>query len=288
VLSFDGQGVELLSRPVRKGKAAAIRAAMAVATADVVVFSDANTSFQRDSIRSLARWFTDPKVGVVCGRLILVDAVGASNADGLYWKYETFLKRHEARLNALLGANGAIYAIRRECFVPVPDSTLVDDFAIPLLARLRHGCRLLYDPTAIALEKTSPHLAVEFTRRLRIGTGDWQSLGWLLQLLDPRQGWIALSLFSHKILRWLCPIFLIAAAISNALLASTAPYTTLMYLQVLFYSTAAAGPLLPGGGPLHRLARVSSLFVVANVAILAGFCRWISTSPSGTWQRTPR
>src|SRR5206468_1277835 len=95
---------------------------------EVVILSDANTFTDPDAARKLARWFADPAVGAVCGRLVLTDPATGRNADGLYWKYETFLKKCEGRLGALLGANGGIYAIRRDAFDPIPADTLVDDF----------------------------------------------------------------------------------------------------------------------------------------------------------------
>src|SRR5690242_18947574 len=104
---------------------------------DLVLLSDANTHFDPDAPRKLTRWFADPAIGTVCGRLVLTDAATGANADGLYWQYETFLKKCESRLGALVGSNGAIYAMRRAQYVPIPGNTIVDDFVIPLLAKLK-------------------------------------------------------------------------------------------------------------------------------------------------------
>src|SRR5262249_31055742 len=136
----------------------------------------------------------------------------------LYWKYETFLKANEGQLGALLGANGAIYAIRREVFSPIPHETIVDDFVIPLKAKLRTGCAIAYDPGAIALEETPATIASEFHRRSRIGAGGFQSIALLWKLMNPRLGWVAFTFFSHKVLRWLCPFFLLVLMVSNLLL----------------------------------------------------------------------
>src|SRR5262249_30950742 len=148
---------------------------------------------------------------VVCGRLVLTDPATGCNVDSYYWRYETFLKRCEGRLGALLGANGAIYAIRRELYTPIPGNTIVDDFVIPLRAKLRTGCRIVYDGDAVAREETPPNVGAEFHRRSRIGAGGFQSIGLLWRLLNPRSGWVAFTFFSHKILRWVCPFFLVAA-----------------------------------------------------------------------------
>src|SRR5439155_4782918 len=127
--------------------------------------------------RHLLAWFRDSSVGVVCGKLVLMDAATGNNVDSLYWRYETFIKECEGRLGALLGSNGAIYAIRRELFPTIPANTLVDDFVIPLLAKLNTGCRIIFEPRAVAREEIAPEMEDEFGRRSRIGAGGYQAIG---------------------------------------------------------------------------------------------------------------
>ena len=115
-------------------------------------------------------------------------------------------------------ANGAIYAIRRDAFVPIPGNTIIDDFVIPLASKLRHNGRIVYDCEAVATEETPPTITSEFRRRVRIGTGAYQSLAILWKLVSPRYGWTAMAFLSHKLLRWLVPFFLLAALASNLLL----------------------------------------------------------------------
>ena len=225
VRGFRDPRVRLLDYGSRSGKAEVLNRAFRELRGDIVVLSDANTFTDPQAARCLAGWFQDPSVGVVSGRLILTDPATGSNVDSLYWRYETFLKRCEHRLGALLGANGAIYAIRRSVFTGVRRNTAVDDFVIPLLARMRTGCRLVYDAEALAFEQTPADVTTEFRRRSRIGAGGFQSLPVLRPLLHPRQGWIAFTFWSHKVLRWTCPFFLVGALASSAALAasSTAP-----------------------------------------------------------------
>lgn len=286
--SFADRGVRLLDYPHNRGKAATLNAAMTKLTSELVLLSDANTSIEPDAARKLARWFADPQVSTVCGRLVLVDPATGKNVDGLYWRYETFLKRCEARLGALLGANGAIYAIRRKNFVPIAPETIVDDFVIPLLSRLRTGGRIEYDTEAVAREETPPRMADEFRRRARIGAGGFQSIGVLWPLFSPKWGWLAFSLLSHKLLRWLCPFFLIAMLVSNATLAGVPFYRTVLLGQAAFYFVALFGQLVPGGGTPMRLLRLASLFGNMNAALLVGFFRWLTGRQRGAWARTAR
>src|SRR5205823_14619527 len=150
---YAGRGIRLLDYSERQGKAAVLNSAFAELSGEIVLLSDANTQTDPAALRKIVRWFRQPAVGVVCGRLVLTDPRTGRNVDSLYWRYETFLKRCEGRLGALLGANGGIYAIRKAFFTPIPAGTVLDDFIIPLLAKLRTGCTILYDDEAVAQEE---------------------------------------------------------------------------------------------------------------------------------------
>lgn len=280
--------VRLLDFPQRRGKAAALNAAVAELDADIIVFSDANTSMDIQAVRRLAEWFVNPKAGAVCGRLVLTDPRTGRNVDSVYWRYETFLKRCEGRLDGPLGANGAIYAIRRSLFVPLPPGTLVDDLLVPLSAKLKYGCRIDYDPRAVAFEESAPDLRGEYHRRARIGTGALQAITTLWPLLGPRYGWTAFAFWSHKIFRWACPLFMIAAFVSCMLLAGDGLYRGLLFAQVIFYALCALGANIRTTNRVARFLRVFSLFASMNVALLIGFLRWFAQRQNGTWTRTQR
>jgi cellulose synthase/poly-beta-1,6-N-acetylglucosamine synthase-like glycosyltransferase len=281
--------VRVLDRAERRGKAATLNEALATVDAEIVVLSDANTMFERDAIRRLVDRLADSSVGVACGRLVLRDAQTGRNVDGLYWRYETFLKRCEGRLGGLLGANGAIYAIRRELIVPLPAGTVVDDFALPLLARIRSGCRIAFVDDAIAHEETAPSIGGEFRRRARIGVGGFQSLWMLRALLLPTQGWTAFAFWSHKVLRWITPFLLAAALLSAAALAhaSSAAQAALV-AQLALYGVALLGAVAPRGWPASRVLRVATMFVCMNAALALGFLRWARGADTGVWRRTAR
>jgi cellulose synthase/poly-beta-1,6-N-acetylglucosamine synthase-like glycosyltransferase len=285
---FAGPGFRVLAFERRRGKAAVLNDAMERISADVVVLSDANTLTDPSALRALVRWFGDPAVGIVCGRLVLTDPKSGRNVDSLYWTYETFLKTCEGRLGALLGSNGAIYAVRRRLYRPIPQSTIVDDFVIPLKMRIAHGCSIIYDSQAVAFEETAPDIASEFRRRCRIGAGGFQAIALLWRLLDPRRGWVAFTFFSHKILRWLCPFFLVLAFAANVALLGRPVYRVFMGAQLAFYLAALAGRYVPKGVPLSKGLRLAHMFASMNAALLVGFFRWLSGPQTGIWRPTRR
>ena len=285
---YSARGIRLIDYRERQGKASVLNRSVPTLTGDIVLLSDANTTIEPDAARNLVRWFARPEVSCVCGRLVIVDPTSGKNADGLYWKYETLIKRSEARLGALLGANGAIYAIRRDAYVSIPDGTIIDDFAIPLLSIMRRGGSLVYDPSAVAIEESAPDVSDEFRRRCRIGAGGYQCLSFLWPLLHPRHGWRALAFLSHKILRWLCPFFLIGALAANVGLAVLGSqfWFWVLVAQLGFYTVSLLAPAHPGRW--LRPFRLATMFTSMNLALMVGFGRWFWGSRSGTWAPTRR
>ncbi|HBN78207.1 MAG TPA: glycosyltransferase family 2 protein [Planctomycetaceae bacterium] len=287
VASIPDDRIRLLQFPVRRGKASVLNDCFAAATGEILLFSDANTFWDKDAAKQLVRHFTKNSIGGVCGRLILTDADGGTNCDGLYWRYENQLKEWEGQLGALLGANGAIYGIRKNLYQPIPTQTIIDDFLIGMRIH-QQGSRFLYEPNAIAREETAPTISDEFKRRSRIGAGGFQSLAWLSSLLLPHYGLVSWAFWSHKVLRWICPAAMLVALVSNWFLAVTPPYQALLLLQSGFYLAALCGAMSILPGPLGKLSRVLWMFVNMNAALASGFWKWLSQSQSATWKRTDR
>jgi cellulose synthase/poly-beta-1,6-N-acetylglucosamine synthase-like glycosyltransferase len=288
---FEGHGVRLLDYSLRRGKATVLNDAFGELRGEIVVLSDANTYFSDpEVVRNLVRWFQNPSVGAVCGKLVLTDPDTGTNVDGVYWKYETFLKSCESRLGALLGSNGAIYAIRRELFEGIPPDTVLDDFVIPLLARMRTGKRIIYDPQARADEQTPKGIRQEFKRRTRLGAGGFQCIGLLRELLHPRHVWTTFTFWSHKVLRWGCPFLLLAALVANVVLAAVGGpmYAALLAGQFLFAALAILGTRLPGAPKVCKVVRLTTMFVSMNAALLVGFVRWARGAQRAAWERTAR
>jgi len=288
VRRYAQRGIRLMDYPRRRGKASVLNATFPELKGDIILLSDANTEYDAMAARNIVRWFEDPEIGVVCGRLVLTDPNTGQNADSLYWKYETFLKKCEGQLRALLGANGGIYAIRRQLFQPIPSETIVDDLVIPLQAKLRTGCAIVYDCQAVAREETPATVESEFHRRSRIGAGGFQSIAMLWRLLDPRQGWVAFTFFSHKILRWLCPFFMLGLLLITPVLCQEPFYRLAFLAQAVFYSVSVLVAYVPGRFRSLKPLRITTMFTGMNAALLVGFWRWLRGSQKGAWKRTAR
>ncbi|MFP4131472.1 MAG: glycosyltransferase family 2 protein [Thiohalospira sp.] len=287
--SVEDPRVEVIDFRERRGKAAVLNDLVSRVEGGILVMTDANTRFEPGSLARLVRHFADPAVGAVCGELHLEGNDG-SNQDGLYWRYEQVLKFYESRIGGLLGANGAIYALRHDAFRALPAGTIVDDFHTAMVAA-EAGWRVVYDPEARAVEETPEALADEFRRRVRIGVGNWQSFARFIGMLHPRYGARAFTFLSHKALRWLVPhLALVALATSIALAASgDGLYIGLLVLQLLGYGWAAGGWLwLAAGRRLPGMARAPISLAAMNVALFLGFLRWLVGGSGGAWNRTRR
>jgi cellulose synthase/poly-beta-1,6-N-acetylglucosamine synthase-like glycosyltransferase len=284
-----GDRVQVIEIVPRAGKSAALARLVPAATGDVVVLTDANVMLDPGALAALARRFHDPSVGAVVGRLRLVDPLRKDVRESLYWKYETALKHYEGKRGCVVGANGGIYAIRRLLFQPLRADTIVDDLVIPLRIALR-GWRVPYEPSAVAYEATTEDAGREFARRVRIGAGDWQALARHLEVLDPRQGFLAFAFASHKLLRWATPLLLALALVGTVPLALRGGlgYPLLLVAQLAVYGLAWLGAR--GGAPaaLARTAALAHYFVGMNVALAAGFWRFLRGTQAAAWNRTER
>ena len=287
VTRYAARGVKL-SRGVRAGKAGVLARLLGLARGDVLVLTDANSDFERDAIRRLVQPLRDPAVGLVCGRLRLHTPLGAPVAEGAYWRLESLLKLYESRRGCVMGANGAIYAVRKHLFQPMPEGTVVDDF-VAALRVLLGGYEVRYEPEAVAHEESAPDHAGEYKRRVRISAGCFRALHQHRNLLSPRHGFTAFALWSHKALRWLVPQALIVAFVTNVLLVGQGPLYMLLFIaQCGGYFLAALGLL--GAAPRHlrAVADAAAHFVEMNVALFVGFIRYSRGGQGQTWSRTER
>lgn len=285
--------LRLLHEPERRGKTAAVNRAVPHVDTDLVVLNDANTTVNREALRMLARWFDDPAIGGVSGeKRVLATDQAAGAGESLYWKYESFLKREDARLHTLVGSAGELYAIRTALFTPLPHDTVLDDFMQSLLV-VQHGHRFGYEPEAFASEPPSPSTADETKRKIRNAAGGFQAMARLLPMLNPfRHPLATFQYVSHRVMRWwAAPACLVAAAVLNVVLVATgAPvlYTVLAAGQAVFYGLAAVGWAMAERGLRWRPAFVPFYFTYMNVLALVGLVRWARGRQTPLWPKIAR
>ncbi len=282
---FENRGVRLLSMERNIGKAAMLDRVVPQMAGEIVVFSDASSELDTEALGRLVRNFNDPTVGCVCGQYQLGSGGDLrGEGEGLYWRYETFIKRQESRLHSILGAHGALYAIRKGFYSPLGASAVNDDYLVPMRI-VAAGYRAVYEPEALAFERETASMEGEFSRRRRIAVGNCQQIVELKGMLNPRCGWVAFSFFSHKILRTLAPLFMVAMLAGSFFLPASLRAVVLA-LQGLFYLSAYAGFLCQQRGWVVRILSAPLYFCLGNLAMLAGLFRYCFQGNKPVWERS--
>lgn len=298
VLRYKNDQTEVLHLPERGGKIGAMNRGMKFITSPIVVFCDANTMLGEESIIRIVRLFTDPKVGCVSGekRVMSIGTEAASATEGLYWKYESTLKKWDAELYSVVGAAGELFAVRRELYRDVEKDTLLDDFMISLRIAM-DGYTIQYDPDAYAMEHPSANVKEELKRKVRISAGGIQSVIRLLPLLNLfKYGTLSFQYISHRVLRWtLSPLALpflfilnLTILITNNDPISQAFYSLIFIGQLIFYGTALIGWYFESKGIRLKLLYVPFYFTMMNFAVFLGFKRFIKGKQSVNWERAKR
>ncbi|MBD1391958.1 glycosyltransferase family 2 protein [Mucilaginibacter glaciei] len=287
--------IQLLHRPERAGKIAAIHRAMEYVTTEVVVFTDANTFLNKEAMTRICRHYSDATVGAVAGekRVQIDENADASAAgEGFYWKYESTLKKWDSELYSVVGAAGELFSVRRNLYQNVEPDTILDDFMISMLIAAQ-GYRIVYEPDAYALENASENVVEELKRKIRIAAGGIQSVLRLKPLLFSfKYPILSFQYVSHRVLRWtVTPFFMIIAFLANLALAFAGDgwfYSVLFAGQVIFYLSAILGFILE-----KRQLRVKALFIpyyfcIMNYAVFMGIIRYFKKSQNAAWEKSQR
>jgi cellulose synthase/poly-beta-1,6-N-acetylglucosamine synthase-like glycosyltransferase len=288
VTHYASRGVELLRMPERGGKTVGLNAAVASARGELIIFSDANAMYGRDVVRKLVRNFADPEVGAVIGESTYIDPqVASERSEGLYWRYETTIKRFESSIGSVVGGDGAIYAVRRALYSPMRADAL-SDFVNPLqIVKSRHRC--VYEPEARSYERAALSFEKEFRRKVRIVNRAWRAMLRMKCLLNPlRFGFFSVKLISHKLLRWIVPLLLVGLLITNfAVLGEGLIYALALTVQMAFYLLAAGGYAMRHRQSMPSLFSVPYYFCLVNVASALGILDAFRGKTYTTWA-TPR
>lgn len=277
---------------VRRGKSQVLNDLASRASNEILVFSDANTIYRKDALRKLVSHFKNENVGGVCGKLLLhnfKEAIASGSEEKTYWDAESWLKDKEGKLGMLIGANGGIYSIRKKYFVEVPTSfPVMDDFYISLKV-LEAGKYLLYEKEAIAEEFVASDLKTEYRRKIRNNSISISTLKALPNLVSCKSGFIAYALWSHKIIRWFTPVFLMGILIFTFLLRNELSLINyFLQIQILFYVLAAIGLIFSFMKKSIPVVSLASYFLITNVAMLVGIIKLLTNTQTNFWQSTPR
>jgi len=287
--------VTLVYSPERRGKAAAMQHGLKENKAEYVVFTDANTMLNSNSIREIIRQFMKPNVTCVSGeKRVAARTEGevAAEGEGLYWKYESTLKRWDSEFYSAMGAAGELFAVKMSCYREAPSNALLDDFMMSMLM-VRDGHRIAYTSEAYAMEYGSADMHEESKRKRRIAAGGLQSIWWLRSLMNPFKYPVVSFLFiSHRVLRWsITPFAMLALIPLNIILILQNAgwvYTVIGILQALFYLATLIGWLQARSGRRSRLFYVPYYFMFMNINVFRGISYLSTHHQSGTWEKAKR
>jgi poly-beta-1,6-N-acetyl-D-glucosamine synthase len=289
----DFPQVILLHEPQRRGKAAAVNRAVEASRGEILIFSDANTMLNREAVLYIAQHYADAAVGGVAGEKKVISMEGQADTpgegEGLYWKYESLLKKIDSDCYSVVGAAGELFSLRRELYATLPENTILDDFVLSLRAAQR-GYRIVYEPRAYAMELPSFSYGDEQKRKVRIAAGGFQSIvmlkGLFLFWRHPRLSFLYIS---HRVLRWtLSPLCLLLAFVSNLVLCFITDglvFKGIFAVQLAFYGMALIARY---AGVNNKLVKIPYYFTFMNVSVVLGFFRFLAGKQSAVWEKAKR
>ena len=286
IKNFEDKGIVYYRMEERGGKTRAQNHAIPKAKGDILVFSDATTIFKKDAVRKLVRHFNNENTGIVAGEEIFVEKIGSNvhSEVSFSWKYELFLRRLESGFNTLIGVSGCIFAIRKELHEKL-DEELIEDFALPLLIAEK-GYKVHIEKEAVAYEESVKNAGDEFNRKVRIVRGGMNVVFNLRRLLNPfKHAVLAFQIISHKIFRWLAPVFLMTMFISNIILMEQGlVYGIFLAIQVVIYLFAVIGYFMRYSGVHFKVLRIPFHFCMLNAAALVGGLGFLKGERSAVWE----
>jgi biofilm PGA synthesis N-glycosyltransferase PgaC len=280
--------VRFLDYPTRRGKAACLNYAIATCTDEVLVLTDARQMLNRHAVRCLVENLADPEVGAVSGELVLVKDDMTPFGEGVdaYWRYEKFIRQREALVHSAPGVTGALYAIRRVCFQPISERTILDDVAIPMQA-VRAGYRVVFDGRAHAYDQASKSPEQEKVRKVRTLAGNYQLIAMMPWLLSPIDNPIFTQFLCHKVLRLVAPFFLAMMLLATSVLSwDSWGYAIFLLLQLAGYALPLAGREVPAIGAL-RVTKLATAFVMLNLYAVLGLVQFLSDRDGHLWKTQP-
>lgn len=287
--------IKLLHQPERKGKVAAMNRALPFIESPYIVFCDANTLLNKECISNIVRHYSDPKVGGVAGEKKVVQqgsSTAAAVGEGMYWKYESFLKKLDSDLYSTMGAAGELFSVRKDLFETAPEGTIIEDF-VQSMKLCQKGYVLRYEPAAYAAEGPSASIKEEMKRKIRICAGAFQAMILLKDLFNVfKYPVLSFQFISHRILRWtLCPVALFLVLVTNVgivLIDGGTLFKTLLAAQLIFYVMGISGWVLANREIKVKLLYLPFYFLFMNYAVFLGFRRFLQNKQSVLWEKAAR
>lgn len=291
----DYPKVQLLHQPERRGKVAAMNRAMQFVRTPYVIFCDANTLLNKACVREIVKHYANPKVGGVAGEKKILSGVNqqvAGAGEGLYWKYESFLKKLDAEFYSVVGAAGELFSMKTALFHKAAENTIIEDF-VQSLQICKDGYVIGYEPKAYAMESASASMREEQKRKIRIAAGAFQAMVILKDLFNIfKYPVLSFQFISHRILRWtLCPLCLVILFFSNAALVykgAAGFYGVALLLQLAFYAMAWAGWFFAGKNLQIKAFYVPYYFMFMNLSVFSGFYRFLRKTQTAVWEKAVR
>jgi cellulose synthase/poly-beta-1,6-N-acetylglucosamine synthase-like glycosyltransferase len=284
--------IRLFHQNERRGKLKAINRVVPFSNGEILIFSDANSFYNKDAIKYLVRHFQFEKIGCVAGEKKVVSKDDKIEAEGLYWKYESFLKKLDSEIYSIVGAAGEIFAIRKNLFLELPENTINEDLVLTMNIAAK-GYRVVYEPKAFAIEEPTKSIFEEFKRRIRITTGGLQAISLLRNLFDIKKyKFLSFQFISHRILRWtITPISFLLFFASNILILNRSEwffYKITFVVQALFYISGFFGFLLELIRVRINIFYLIFSFILMNFASVISIITYPFRTRSNIWQKVER
>lgn len=286
IASTFGDQITFFEYSERGGKTNLINKTIPKLNGEIIIFSDASAILEQNALHKLIRHFRDDKIGCVSGQYKLGkgNSTSSSTGESIYWRYETTIKSCESKFYSILGAHGALYAIRAELFEPLPPNAINDDYILPMLA-VKHGFRAIYEEKAIANEIVHASIKGEVTRRRRISVGNFQQLFILKSLLNPFRGKIAFEFISHKLLRSFAFVFMVLLFLLNLFL-HTPLFLSLLIFQIFFYVTGLLMYLFKIKECRIKLFTIPFYIFIINYSSYLGFVEFLKGNEETLWEKS--
>lgn len=284
--------IQLHHNPEREGKLKAIQRVIEFTKGDILIFSDANAMYNKEAIKFLVQHFQFEKVGCVAGEKRVLSPSGKVEAESIYWKYESFLKKLDSEIYSIVGAAGEIFAIRKELVEKIPENVINEDFVLTMNVAAK-GFRVVYEPRAFSIETPTKSIFQEFKRRVRISTGGIQAIYLLRKLFDIRTyKFLSFQFISHRILRWtLAPLSILTLYVSNYILFINSEeffYKLSFYAQSLFFISAIIGLINELLGLRIRIFYLIFSFLLMNFAAVVSLITYPIKTGDNIWEKPER